>query len=224
MRQKYFSIFCGLFAIILQSLLVSCDEHEPTDHQLHVGYILCDDHSCLDAQSFFDQSSKKAVGVIFAESTDEHPALAVMLNETQGAFCDSLGLENGTSKDITAFDGFTNTISMFQSKMKDAGKGCPISETMFRFHHGGQSDYIPSVAEQRLLVKSAGYINDIIAELGGTPIDLTDDTWYWTSTAVKENPGYQAWLCSSARGGIIETPKTEIHKARGIVRINYPDN
>ena len=89
MRQKYFSIFCGLFAIILQSLLVSCDEHEPTDHQLHVGYILCDDHSCLDAQSFFSQSSKKAVGVVFAESTDEHPALAVILNETQGAFCDS---------------------------------------------------------------------------------------------------------------------------------------
>lgn len=224
MRRTYFSIFCGLFAIILQSLLVSCDEHEPTDHQLHVGYVLCDDHSSMDAQTFFNQSAKKAVGVIFAEATDEHPALAVMLKETQGVFCDSLGLENGTSKDISAYDGLTNTISMFQSKIKDTGKGCPIADTMFHFHQGGQSDYIPSVAEQRLLVKSAGYINGIIEKLGGTPIEIRGDTWYWTSTEVKENPGYQAWLCSSAGGGIIETPKDEVHKARAIVRLNYPDN
>lgn len=224
MRRTYFSIFCGLFAIILQSLLVSCDEHEPTDHQLHVGYVLCDDHSSMDAQTFFNQSAKKAVGVIFAEATDEHPALAVILKETQGVFCDSLGLENGTSKDISAYDGLTNTISMFQSKVKDTGKGCPIADTMFHFHQGGQSDYIPSVAEQRLLVKSAGYINGIIEKLGGTPIDIQGDTWYWTSTEVKENPGYQAWLCSSAGGGIIETPKDEAHKARAIVRLNYPDN
>lgn len=93
---------------------------------------------------------------------------------------------------------------------------------MFHFHSGGQSDYIPSVAEQRLLVKSAAYINGIIEKLGGIPIDKTDDTWYWTSTEVKENPGYQAWLCSTTGGGIIETPKTEIHKVRAIVRINYP--
>lgn len=86
MRRTYFSIFCGLFAIILQSLLVSCDEHEPTDHQLHVGYVLCDDHSCMDTQTYFSQSTKKAVGVIFAEATDEHPALAVMLQETRGLF------------------------------------------------------------------------------------------------------------------------------------------
>lgn len=86
MRRTYFSIFCGLFAIILQSLLVSCDEHEPTDHQLHVGYVLCDDHSCMDTQAYFSQSTKKAVGVIFAEATDEHPALAVMLQETRGLF------------------------------------------------------------------------------------------------------------------------------------------
>ena len=222
MRRTYFSIFCGLFAIILQSLLVSCDEHEPTDHQLHVGYVLCDDHSCMDTQTYFSQSTKKAVGVIFAEATDEHPALAVMLQETRGAFCDSLGLENGTSQDISAFDGHTNTIAMFQSKLKKTGKGGPIAETMFHFHSGGQSDYIPSVAEQRLLVKSAAYINGIIEKLGGIPIDKTDDTWYWTSTEVKENPGYQAWLCSTTGGGIIETPKTEIHKARAIVRINYP--
>lgn len=224
MRRTYFSVFCGLFAIILQSLLVSCDEHEPTDHQLHVGYVLCDDHSSMDAQTFFDQSAKKAVGVIFAEATDEHPALAVMLEETQGVFCDSLGLENGTSKDISAYDGLTNTISMFQSKVKDTGKGCPIADTMFHFHQGGQSDYIPSVAEQRLLVKGAGYINGIIEKLGGTPIDIRGDTWYWTSTEVKENPGYQAWLCSSVGGGILETPKDEVHKARAIVRLNYPDN
>lgn len=138
MRRTYFSIFCGLFAIILQSLLVSCDEHEPTDHQLHVGYVLCDDHSCMDTQTYFSQSTKKAVGVIFAEATDEHPALAVMLQETQGAFCDSLGLENGTSQDISAFDGHTNTIAMFQSKLKKQVRAAQLQKPCFIFTAEGK--------------------------------------------------------------------------------------
>lgn len=223
MKQKYISIFCGLLTVLLQSLLVSCDEHEPIDYGHHIGYVLCEDHSCMDTAAFFSQNSKKAVGVVFAEATEQHPAMAVMLNEAHGAFCDSLGLDNGTSQDIEAFDGFTNTVAMFNSGVQKTGKGSPIALEMFNFHHHGQSDYIPSVAEQRLLMKSAPHINSIIGKLGGQPIDLSLDTWYWTSTEVKDNPNYQAWLCSSANGGIMETPKTESHKVRAIVKLNYPN-
>lgn len=223
MKKIQISIFCGLFAIILQGLLASCDEHEPIDYGHHVGYILCDDHSCMSPDAYFSQGKRKAVGVVFAEKTEEYPAMAVVLRETSGAFSDSLGLQNGTSKQVDQYDGLTNTIAMYQSKVKETGKGSPIADEMFTFHAGRQSDYIPSVAEQRLLTRSALMINPIIEKLGGTPIDLISDTWYWTSTEVAENPGYQAWLCSSVNGGIIETPKTEQHKVRAIVRLNYPD-
>lgn len=223
MKKIQYFIFCGLFAIILQGLLVSCDEHEPIDYGHHIGYVLCDDHSCLAPEVYFSQEKRKAVGVVFAEKSEEHPALAVMLDETRGAFSDSLGLKNGTSTQIDQYDGLTNTIAMYQSKVKDTGKGSPIAEEMFTFHTKGQSDYIPSVAEQRLLVRSSTLINPIIEQLGGTPIDTSKDTWYWTSTEVAENAGFQAWLCSSVNGGIIETPKTERHKVRAIVRLNYPD-
>ena len=81
MKQKYISIFCGLLTVLLQSLLVSCDEHEPIDYGHHIGYVLCEDHSCMDTAAFFSQNSKKAVGVVFAEATEQHPAMAVMLNE-----------------------------------------------------------------------------------------------------------------------------------------------
>lgn len=223
MKKTYISIFCGLLAILFQGLLVSCDEHEPMDYGIHVGYVLCDDHSCMDTTTYFSQTSKKAVGVVFTEATEEHPAMAVMLKEFQEAFSDSLGVSQGTSMDIESYDGFTNTIAMFNSTDQDTGKGSPIAQEMFHFHSKGQSDFIPSVAEQRVLIRNAPSINPLIMRLGGQPIDLSEDTWYWTSTEVKENPGYQAWLCSSVNGGIIETPKTMRHKVRAIVNLNYPD-
>ena len=223
MKKTYISIFCGLLAILFQGLLVSCDEHEPMDYGIHVGYVLCDDHSCMDTTTYFSQTSKKAVGVVFTEATEEHPAMAVMLNEFQEAFSDSLGVSQGTSMDIESYDGFTNTIAMFNSTDQDTGKGSPIAQEMFHFHAKGQSDFIPSVAEQRVLIRNAPSINPLIMRLGGQPIDLSEETWYWTSTEVKENPGYQAWLCSSVNGGIIETPKNMRHKVRAIVNLNYPD-
>jgi hypothetical protein len=100
MKKTYISIFCGLLAILFQGLLVSCDEHEPMDYGIHVGYVLCDDHSCMDTTTYFSQTSKKAVGVVFTEATGEHPAMAVMLNEFQEAFSDSLGVSQGTSMNI----------------------------------------------------------------------------------------------------------------------------
>lgn len=62
MKKTYISIFCGLLAILFQGLLVSCDEHEPMDYGIHVGYVLCDDHSCMDTTTYFSQTSKKGSG------------------------------------------------------------------------------------------------------------------------------------------------------------------
>lgn len=212
----------GLAALLMMFFITSCDDYQPTDHAIHVGYILCDNHSCMDPDTYFAQTDHKAVGVIFAEQTEEHPLMAVMLKELNGVFCDSIGLANGTSGSLTAFDGSANTRAMQRSFNAETKKGSPLAMELYTFHENGQSDYLPSVAEQRLLNASARSINPVIEKLGGTPITCDGDCWYWTSTEVNDNSGFQAWLCSSVNGGIMETPKTESHKARAIVQVNYP--
>lgn len=211
----------SLAALLMASAIAtSCDSHEPYDPDVHIGYILCDDHTCMDTATYFNQTRRKAIGVVFAERTALHPALIVNIRETSGAFCDSVGMSNGTSGDLAELDGFANTIAMYQSYNYETGKGSPIAMAMMDFHEKGQSDYIPSVAEQRMLQRAATTINPIIRRCGGTAIDTGSDGWYWTSTEVKENSGAQAWLCSSANGGIMPTPKTEEHKVRAILQFN----
>ena len=225
------SVIKGITLPVLSMMLMvaitifstSCDNHEPIDRDIHVGYVLCNDHSCMDTASYFNQTKRKAVGVVFAEKTDDHPALAVMFNEVNEVFCDSVGMVNGTSTDVTSFCGFKNTIAMYNSYSAETGKGSPLAMEMINFHTNGQSDYLPSVAEQRLLASSARVINPVLERLGGTPIALEGDCWYWTSTEVEDNPGVQAWLSSADNGRFLPTPKTQRHKARAIVEIYDPE-
>lgn len=212
-----------MLMIAITIFSTSCDNHEPIDRDIHVGYVLCNDHSCMDTASYFNQTKRKAVGVVFAEKTDDHPALAVMFDELNEVFCDSVGMINGTSTDITSFCGFKNTVAMYNSYSAETGKGSPLAMEMINFHTNGQSDYLPSVAEQRLLAFSARVINPVLEKLGGTPIALEGDCWYWTSTEVEDNPGVQAWLCSADNGRFLPTPKTQRHKARAIVEIYDPE-
>lgn len=212
-----------MLMIAITIFSTSCDNHEPIDRDIHVGYVLCNDHSCMDTASYFNQTKRKAVGVVFAEKTDDHPALAVMFDEVNEVFCDSVGMVNGTSTDVTSFCGFKNTIAMYNSYSAETGKGSPLAMEMINFHTNGQSDYLPSVAEQRLLASSARVINPVLERLGGTPIALEGDCWYWTSTEVEDNPGVQAWLCSADNGRFLPTPKTQRHKARAIVEIYDPE-
>lgn len=212
-----------MLMIAITIFSTSCDNHEPIVRDIHVGYVLCNDHSCMDTVSYFNQTKRKAVGVVFAEKTDDHPALAVMFDELNGVFCDSVGMVNGTSTDITSFCGFKNTVAMYNSYSAETGKGSPLAMEMINFHANGQSDYLPSVAEQRLLASSSRVINPVLERLGGTPIALEGNCWYWTSTEVEDNPGVQAWLCSADNGRFLPTPKTQRHKARAIVEIYDPE-
>lgn len=212
-----------MLMITITIFSTSCDNHEPIDKDIHVGYVLCNDHSCMDTASYFNQTKRKAVGVVFAEKTDDHPALAVMFDELNEVFCDSVGMVNGTSTDITSFCGFKNTVAMYNSYSAETSKGSPLAMEMINFHTNGQSDYLPCVAEQRLLASSARVINPVLEKLGGTPIALEGDCWYWTSTEVEDNPGVQAWLCSADNGRFLPTPKTQRHKARAIVEIYDPE-
>lgn len=131
--KSYLKALCqpllGLLLVLsLTTILGSCDDHEPIDPNVHIGYVLCDDHSCMDTTTYFNQSKRKAVGVVFAEQTEDHPALVVMFKEVNEIFCDSVGLVNGTSGDVSSFDGYSNTIAMYNSYVEDTGKGSPLAD------------------------------------------------------------------------------------------------
>lgn len=224
-RIKVYTILCVLAVLAVMSVFVSCDEHEPIDLGIYTGFVLCDDHRAMSIDAYEAQDEVKAVGVIFATETEDHPILAVMLNEISSVqFSDSLNFEQGTSADVEAYDGLTNTSSLQNSYDTKNSHGSPMAEKVFRAHEYGQSDYIPSVAEMRLLVSSLSVVNPIIERLKGTPVSTQSSKgtcWYWTSTEVASNQGNQAWLVSAVNGAYQETPKDEYHPARVIVSLNY---
>ena len=241
MKTLHFPIM-SLVAIGSMASFNSCDEHEPFDNSIHVGHVLLADHRTMSMEDYETQSGAKAVGVVFAAQSGNHPTLAVLLDQpSPDCFAEQLGIAQGTSCSLEAHDGFTNTVSlqagtysetesrwdaedsaMVQyTNMRDLS---PLGQQALRSHEFGQSDYIPSVAEMRLLVASLPTINPIIERLGGTPISTMPDggqCWFWTSTEVKENPENMAWLMSAVNGGIQQTPKDESHPFRLVVALNY---
>lgn len=59
-RKQYYN-WC---LVIMATMLVgfsSCDEYEPKDNTIHVGYVLCEDHSCMRPEDYFRQSKQKVL-------------------------------------------------------------------------------------------------------------------------------------------------------------------
>lgn len=132
-------------------------------------------------------------------------------------FSDSIGVSQGTSSDLTAYDGNTNTFALYGTTEVYS----PLAEKVFDIWRYGQSAYIPSVAQMRLLYHAKATVNPVIEACGGTPLpDTPDDSWYWTSTEVSGQQTAKAWLYSVGSGAMQETPKTQAHKARAIITLN----
>ena len=227
-KKRLFGDMCVAVAALLTLGLASCDDHEFFDTSVHPGHVLCTDGRMLSQEDFLAQKDVSAVGVVFSECLDDGTYLAVLLKDgTEEQFCDSVGMELGTSRSLTALDGFANTSSMQNAHDVKTGKGSPLADRVFSSHIFGQSDFIPSVAEIRKLYASRHTVNAFLEVLKGRGVDadLLDmsgesGAWYWTSTEVQQNPAMQAWLFSMASGVIHETPKVEYHPYRAIVRVH----
>ena len=211
--------FLGVLSA-LSLLVASCDEHERIDNDIHVGYILCSDGQVV-SPDYCEQSGKEAVAVVFhVFSPDENSGdgLAVSLKEQRPqAFSDTLGVSQGTSASTEKLDGNANTFSLYSNR----NAGSPMAETAFSAWRYGQSAYIPSVAEMRLLFSSRSFVNTLIERFGGDMISSEpDNCWYWTSTEVSGQTTVKAWLYSLGTGTMQETPKTETYPVRLIVTIN----
>lgn len=235
--MKLKKIHSYLLLLLSAMLTVSCDDHEVLDLGIHPGHILCDDGTVVSEESFFASAHKNAVAVLFTEqmaTTDTHKLvryLGVLVREVpQLQFCDSTAMEQGTNTDTTLPEGDLNTVAMQESKDSKTGKGSPLADYVFAAHYDGQSDFIPSVWEMKMLYSQCGTVNRILQRLRDerdVPVDLlctdsgTGRCWYWTSTEVAANPSRQAWLFSMASGTPHETPKMEYHPSRAIVAY-YP--
>lgn len=219
--MKQMLMDASFFALCCMTLvLTSCDAHQDfPDTTTKICDILCTDGKVV-SQSQFDKGGKEAIAVVYYVNHREDvegQGFAVYLWDTEPAtFADSLGVKQGTSASVTAFDGNANTYALFTAKDVSS----TMASNVFDMWRYGQSAYVPSVAQMQLLFNTRSQVNAVIAKLGGEPIpDDPDECWYWTSTEVEHQESVKAWLYSLSTGTYHECPKDQSHKVRPIVTI-----
>lgn len=206
--------------VFIGMAVTSCDGHHPEpDMGMKVGDVLCTDGQILPMESW-KKSGKEGIGIVFHVNTDpeiEGRGYAVYLNDLAPvAFADSIGVKQGTSADAFALDGNANTYAL----MSQRNVGSPMADEVFALWKYGQSAYIPSVAQLRLLNGARNQINSGLIGIGGESFtDSPDGCWYWSSTEVAGQETAKAWLYSLSQGAMQETPKTQSHKVRPIITI-----
>ena len=205
-------------AALMAVAFVSCDEHRDfPDTAMKTCDILCTDGKVVRFEDMQSQGKKPIAVVFHINQTDnmEGTGFAVYLWDIASAeFSDSIGVKQTTSANVTAYDGNSNTYAMHASGVS------PAADEVFNMWHYGQSAYIPSVAQMRLLYQAKNTVNTYIQRCGGDVIsDNPDECWYWTSTEVKDQESAKAWLYSLASGALQETPKEQSHKIRPIITL-----
>lgn len=207
-----------IYATLMAVAFASCDEHRDfPDTAMKTCDILCTDGKVVRFEEVKSQN-KTPIAVVFYVNQNEDiqgTGYAVYLKDIEPfAYSDSLGLKHNTSADIAAFDGNVNTHAMYSTGTS------PAASAVFDMWQYGQSAYIPSVAQIKLLYQARSAVNTYIRKCGGDVIpDNPDECWYWTSTEVKDQETTKAWLYSLASGALQETPKTQAHKVRPIITL-----
>lgn len=197
----------------------TCHHFDEPPVTMKVGHVLCTDGGVMPICKFLE-SDKEAIGIVFYVNTDpsrDYRGYAVYLQDLEpSAFSESITVSQGTSCDLYAEDGNENTYALFNNE--DAVS--PMASEVFDLWKYGQSAYVPSVQQQRLLLAAKDAINDRITICGGDALpDLADECWYWSSTEVDGQSEAKAWLYSLYSGAVQETPKTQVHKIRPIITI-----
>lgn len=211
-----------LFLSSLPLMLASCDAHfDFPDTSVHVGDIICTDGDILRYEDW-RHSGKEAVAVVFHLNGDESvegTGYGVYLHDLESVcFADTCGFRQNTSCSLMEEDGNLNTYRIMEAD--DCSS--ELADAVFDLWAYGQSAYIPSVAQMRILFQAKEHVNTSIARLWGDLLpDDADSCWYWTSTEVEGQSDMKAWLFSTGSGVIQETPKMQPHKARPVITINY---
>ena len=109
---------------------------------MKVTHILTTDGKVMPYETY-EQSCKQAIAVVFnvnqREEMEGNGYAVYLWDMTPKAFADSLGVEQGTSADIAAYDGNENTFALYDTEETAS----PMAEAVFALWKYGQSAYIP---------------------------------------------------------------------------------
>ncbi len=209
----------SLFVLTGMCEACHCEHTEEPAVPFKLGHILCTDGSVMSLCDWA-KSTKTPVGVVYAMNENPESDIigyAVYINDVgSAAFAEELGIEQGTSTSLSELDGNANTYAIHTSDKVNS----EMANMVFDMWSVGQSAYIPSVAELRLLYSNITNINRRIEAVGGEQIPTTgSDCWVWSSTEVEGQSANKAWLFSMNYADIQETPKNQKHTVRPVIAI-----
>jgi hypothetical protein len=213
--KKIFSIL----TIATSLALTACDDHiDVPERTTKASHVVCESGKVIPYESL--NPSDPPIAVVFyvnrGEDIPDEGYAVYLWDISSETLCDSIGVKQGTSADLSGFDGNENTYALYSNKEAPS----PLAERVFAMWRYGQSAYIPSVAQMQLLYQSRHIINPMIEKCGGTPLPTEEpNCWYWTSTEVKGQEAAKAWLFSLVSGALQETPKIQSHRARPIITV-----
>lgn len=138
-----------MFTAVIAAVFASCDEHiDFPDTAMKIGDIVCTDGAIVRYDDV-KPLKKTPVAVVFYINQNEDvegKGYAVYLDDYATlAYSDSLGITHKTSADLMAYDGNSNTHAMYSTGTS------PAATMVIDMWPYGQSAYIPSVAQMRLL-------------------------------------------------------------------------
>ena len=211
-------IYKYLFCTVVASMFItSCDEHELEDlswHSWQPGMVYCTNGEVTDFDKCMADGNTPEAVIFYIDTADEIPgkAYAVSLHDNwQEAFSDpdTIYVAQGTSADITAYDGEENTTALRYGKI-ESPMATAVSDKYF----------IPSVGEMFKLYMARHLVNFTIQQCGGDilPIDA-EGCWYWTSTECEGAKTDRAWRFSLYSGRFESTDKHTPLPVRPIMMI-----
>lgn len=196
-----------------------CDHNDEPTAPFKLGHVLCSDGTIMSLCEYI-KSPREAVGIVFNVNESQEDGIlgyAVYIHDTDMvSFADSCGVVQNTSSSLSDLDGNKNTYAIHMTQEVHS----ELADLVFDLWPYGQSAYIPSVAELRMLYANRDFVNERITAVGGEPIlDDNENCWLWSSTEVEGQAENKAWLFSMNYGGIQEAPKHHRHQVRPIIAI-----
>ncbi|MEL4865065.1 MULTISPECIES: hypothetical protein [Bacteroides] len=179
-----------LGAICSISMLVSCDDHIIEDASWHSwtpGMVYSTNGDVTTFEQCIEKGNTPEAVLFYVDSSDKinGKAYAVSLHDNHAATFsnpDTIYVAQGTSADITTFDGEANTTAL-----RYADIDSPIAKIVSPRY------FIPSVAEMYMLYASRYLVNPVIEQCKGDILPVDDETcWYWTSTEHSVAPSDRA--------------------------------
>ena len=188
---------CAGDTAVLQAVLENAEQFVvPQAPPVAVGDILCTDGTTVKPVAFA-ASGKTALGIVFfVDSTDEHgwamdlhnlggPQYGYQWSPEESINIDVPTLDNiVNSRDAVGdFDGYGNT-----QKLRAAGNSTIFPAAWaVDFDHGW---YLPAIGQLTLLHAQIVTLNASLTLVGGTPFNLNEYYFYWSST---ESADSRAW-------------------------------